>query len=120
MAGRTPKTAARLAEYARARGFQVFAARSPEEAQAFYNGCDLHVGSRLHAHLYFLSQAKRSFLSAVDGRSAGMARTLGFPLCDPAAWDRHFDYDFEQFRTAARVAYQSMARFVWSLKEKLG
>jgi hypothetical protein len=119
LTGGGPKTPGRLSEYARRRGFDVYTPASVAECQTFYDGCDLHFGSRLHAHLYFLSRAKRSFLSFVDDRSAGMAQATGFPLCDPAAWRRYLDYDFEQYRTAARRCHQTMARFNWSVKELL-
>lgn len=37
----------------------------------FYNTVDLHIGFRLHGHIYFLRNKKPSFLIAEDGRSYG-------------------------------------------------
>ena len=78
-----------LRAYARARGFQPVAPADADACIAFYDDIDVHVGTRLHAHLLFLSRNKRSFLVPVDGRSGGMAEFLGFPLPsadDAPAW----------------------------------
>jgi len=48
----------------------------------FYNDCDLHVGFRVHAHLYFLSKRLPSVLISEDGRGSGMAKTFGLPDFD--------------------------------------
>lgn len=42
----------------------------------FYSDCDLHIGFRVHAHLYFLSQRKPSILLNEDGRGYAMSKTL--------------------------------------------
>ncbi len=42
----------------------------------FYKDCDLHIGYRVHAHLYFLSQRKPSILLNEDGRGYAMSKTL--------------------------------------------
>ncbi len=58
---------------------------------AFYGDCDLHVGFRVHAHLYFLSKRLASFLINEDGRGAGMAASLqqpGLDHDDPALVER--------------------------------
>jgi len=44
-----------------------------------YNECDLHVGYRVHAHIYNLSQARRSILIEEDSRGAGVNQVLGLP-----------------------------------------
>ena len=62
---------------------------------AFYEGMDMHIGSRLHAHLLCLSRARRSWLVPVDGRAAGMAEFLRFPLCQPGDLEENIDFDFE-------------------------
>jgi hypothetical protein len=51
-----------------------------------YRNADLHVGYRLHAHLYFLSHRKPSFLLEEDGRARGASETLG--LRGIPAWSR--------------------------------
>ncbi len=43
----------------------------------FYKECDFHIGFRVHAHLYFLSQRKPSLLINEDGRGEGMVLSLG-------------------------------------------
>jgi hypothetical protein len=54
-----------------------------------YRNADLHVGYRLHAHLYFLSHRKPSFLLEEDGRARGASETLG--LRGIPAWSRSGD-----------------------------
>jgi hypothetical protein len=44
---------------------------------AHYDEVDLHVGYRVHAHLYRLSHGRPSWLVAEDSRGVGMLRTLG-------------------------------------------
>ena len=43
----------------------------------FYDECDLHIGYRVHAHLYFLSKRIPSLLINEDGRGLGMTESLG-------------------------------------------
>jgi hypothetical protein len=117
--GREMRTAQALHEHARRRGFRLFAPQRIEQCWELYEASDLHVGSRLHAHLYFLRQAKRSFLSYVDERCVGISRALDFPLCDPADWNAAQDHDFERTRLAARSCHRVMAQFVSSLQERL-
>lgn len=42
----------------------------------FYDDCDLHIGYRVHAHIYFLSMRKPSLLINEDGRGRGVAEAL--------------------------------------------
>ena len=105
----------RLRWYAVKRGFRVVTPNSADAGIRFYQDIDLHVGSRLHAHLLFLSRNKRSFLTQVDGRALGMAEYFGFPLCDPNRFDDYLDFDFETVRSRARDSFQVMERFVKSL-----
>ena len=42
-----------------------------------YDKCDLHVGYRVHAHIYNLSIKNRSILIEEDGRGAGVNEALG-------------------------------------------
>ena len=51
-----------------------------------YEDADLHVGYRLHAHLFFLSQRKPSFLMVEDGRGRGASEAIG--LRGIQAWSR--------------------------------
>ncbi|MEG2347698.1 MAG: polysaccharide pyruvyl transferase family protein [Cetobacterium sp.] len=42
----------------------------------FYDECDLHVGYRVHGHIYFLSKRKPSILLHEDGRGKGVSEAL--------------------------------------------
>lgn len=42
-----------------------------------YDDCDLHIGYRVHAHIYNLSKRKLSILVEEDGRGAGVDMALG-------------------------------------------
>ena len=42
-----------------------------------YKSCDLHIGYRVHAHIYSLSQRQRTILIEEDGRGAGVDQALG-------------------------------------------
>ncbi len=101
--------------YARKRGFEIVIPRDADECLQFYDRVDVHVGSRLHAHLLFLSRNKRSYLVPIDGRSSGMIEHLGFPAGSPEELDTLWDFDFERVRERARESFVTMERFVSSL-----
>ena len=107
----------RLRRYAVRRGFKVICPADADSCMAFYDNVDLHIGSRLHAHLFFLSQAKRSWLVPVDGRAVGMAEFLGFPLCSPDKMEATLDFDFGIVRERAQIGFSEMRRFVESLPQ---
>jgi len=44
-----------------------------------YDNCDLHIGYRVHAHIYNLSIRNKSILIEEDGRGAGVNQALGLP-----------------------------------------
>jgi len=44
---------------------------------AIYDSCDLHIGFRVHAHIYNLSHRNFSILIEEDGRGAGVNHALG-------------------------------------------
>lgn len=104
-----------LRRYAIRRGFKVICPPDAAACAAFYNQIDLHIGSRLHAHLYCLSRAKRSWLIPVDGRATGVAEYLGFPLCQPDNLGDYMDFDFEVVRNHAYKSYATMQTFLHSL-----
>lgn len=105
----------RLRWYAAKRGFRIISPPTADACLAFYRTIDLHIGSRLHAHLHFISQNKRTFLVAVDGRASGMAEYLGFPLCDPVDFETYLDFDFETVRARAQAGFEDMKRFLQTL-----
>lgn len=49
------------------------------EGFKIYDECDLHIGYRVHAHIYNLSIRNRSVLIEEDGRGAGVNESLGLP-----------------------------------------
>ena len=85
---------------------------------SFYNSCDLHVGYRVHAHLFCLSQKRASVLLSEDQRGISQSVTLNLPpilmnqsnyldliakeldgLNDPY----HFDSTFEKVKSTFNV-----------------
>lgn len=104
-----------LRRYAVRRGFRVVCPDSADACISFYDHVDMHIGSRLHAHLLFLSRAKRTWLIPVDGRSAGMADFLGFPLCQPEQLESALDFDFNITRQRAQKGFETMQRFLNSI-----
>ena len=44
---------------------------------SIYDDCDLHIGFRVHAHIYNLSRRNYSILVSEDIRGAGVNQTLG-------------------------------------------
>lgn len=105
----------RLRQYAVRRGFRVVCPADADRCLAFYDGMDMHFGSRLHAHLLFLGRARPSWLVPVDGRAPGMAEFFDFPLCSPDSLEDRLDFDFEAVRARARAGFAVMRRFVESL-----
>jgi hypothetical protein len=115
LTGRWLRTAQGLRSYARARGFEIRIPATHDEVIDLYRDVDLHMGSRLHAHLLMLSQNKRSFLIRVDDRSTGIAEHFGFPLCDPERLSDYQGFDFEVVRQAALRTFPVMEKFINSL-----
>ena len=75
-----------LAQRAGDLGYEVVDASYGLENALFYEDCDLHVGYRVHGHLYFLAKRKPSFLVQEDGRGRGASEALGLP--DIRGWER--------------------------------
>jgi hypothetical protein len=67
----------RFVEQARALGFECVDLSEHHEKLTIYAGCDVHLGYRVHAHIYFLSLRKPSFLFAEDSRGTGVLHALG-------------------------------------------
>ncbi|MBW4644613.1 MAG: polysaccharide pyruvyl transferase family protein [Goleter apudmare HA4340-LM2] len=108
-----------LREYAKHRGFQIFNPQSVDDFLSFYKNCDLHIGSRLHAHLYFLSQSKKSLLTYVDERCVGFAQLLDFPICDFNYLAKYLDYNFETYRHNCIHSHKGMHKFVNYLQKEI-
>lgn len=67
---------AKLAEKARAIGLIPVDTAYDLAKIGFYKQCDLHVGYRVHAHIFFLSMRKPSLLIHEDGRGLGVSEAL--------------------------------------------
>lgn len=57
-------------------GYQVIDASYDLRKIEFYDHCDMHVGYRVHGHIYFLSKRKPSILIHEDGRGRGVSEAL--------------------------------------------
>ena len=66
-----------LLEEAKRLGCEHVDLSGSSEKLSAYADCDLHVGYRVHAHIYFLSTHKPSLLIAEDARGAGVLHALG-------------------------------------------
>jgi hypothetical protein len=107
---------ARLRALALKLGYEIITPKSADEALNLYQEVGIHFGSRLHAHLHLLSQAKPSFLTYVDERMTGFSEALRFPICSPQSFDDHANFDFEAVRESARASFIVMEKFIGSLK----
>lgn len=67
-------------------GYEVMDTSYGLENVNFYEECDLHVGYRVHGHIYFLAKRKPSFLIHEDGRGRGASEALGLPGIQ--GWER--------------------------------
>ncbi|MDB5969472.1 MAG: hypothetical protein JWQ90_1922 [Hydrocarboniphaga sp.] len=109
-----PARALALRRYAASRGYQVLVPDSADVAAAIYDAIDLHVGSRLHAHLLFLSRNKKSWLVPADGRARGMAEAFPFPLVTASVPEPDWNFDFEPLRQQVQRVHGDMQRFLTS------
>lgn len=79
----TPKSDAentkKLADKAEKMGAKVVDVSYNRAKLDFYDDCDLHVGYRVHAHIYFLSKRMPSILLHEDGRGNGVSEALESP-----------------------------------------
>ncbi|NNH18168.1 Polysaccharide pyruvyl transferase [Bordetella trematum] len=67
----------KVAEFAVSLGFIPKELSGDVNNLSFYDDIDLHVGYRLHGHIYFLRRRKPSVLLVEDARSFGFSRTRG-------------------------------------------
>ena len=104
-----------LHQLARDMGYSIIAPKTELECRQFYEGIDIHVGSRLHAHLNFLSRNKRSFLTYVDDRCLGFSEFYRFPLITPGSLEEHLDFDFEIVRGKVFESWRNMRKFLKQL-----
>lgn len=98
-------------------GFKLFIPQTVEECWDLYKNMDFHMGSRLHAHLYFLSQEKASFLTYVDDRCLGFSEALDFPICETQNLEAYLDYDFSRCQSKISELNLVISHFTDSIKE---
>lgn len=65
----------KVSDHARSLGYKEVDLSGKAENLAFYNNIDIHVGYRLHGHIYFLRNRKPSILLIEDARSFGVANS---------------------------------------------
>lgn len=70
---------------------------------SFYDECDLHIGYRVHAHIYFLSKRLPSILLHEDGRGNGLTETLQSPGVNGYRISFRFAYMFGLFKKNRRI-----------------
>jgi|MTBAKSStandDraft_1061840.scaffolds.fasta_scaffold04023_5 polysaccharide pyruvyl transferase WcaK-like protein len=94
----------------------------------FYESCDLHIGYRVHAHLYFLSKRLPSILINEDGRGMGMTQTMKLPVFNydedllinnvMRQVDEYISNDFSEFSKTVELIdhnFESMKIFLRSI-----
>ena len=70
-----------LIAYAKTRGFKVESlAGNLNKMKNIYDECDLHIGFRVHAHIYCISQRSPSLLISEDSRGVGQSEALGMTV----------------------------------------
>jgi len=120
-----------IAAYAKSLGFNVHDVSYGTGGIEDYREYDLHVGYRVHSHIYFLSIRKPSFLLQEDGRGKGLSLTLNNEL-DVSAYEpkvikilktnikRSLENEFEDFfgyiNFMRENYYKVMVPFIEKLK----
>lgn len=95
---------------ARDLGYSIIPFSTYQQAFQFYKTCDLHIGSRLHAHLYFLSQGKPSFLFGFDRRHEGIAKTYNIKIRNSGDFEMRNE-EFEDVKKKIQSVYENMLLF---------
>lgn len=75
----TAKAQQKLIGQLKAKGVEYRDISYSAEGFKIYNDCDLHIGYRVHAHLYNMSVRKASILIQEDSRGDGANEALGLP-----------------------------------------
>ena len=83
-------------EVAEQQGYEVRNTAYGVDNLEFYRDVDVHVGYRVHGHIYFLAQKHPSYLLQVDGRGTGASEGLDTPS-DVRAFDReHYEQPVDE------------------------
>lgn len=87
-------------------GFEACDLAADSAKLAIYEDCDLHIGYRVHAHIFFSSLRKPTFLLAEDSRGVGVLQTLaGVGM---VAWNELAEHELTR-RVAMRARPGSLA-----------
>jgi flavodoxin len=97
------KNTEKIAEAAKRIGAQVVDVSFDASKLSFYDDCDLHIGYRVHAHIYFLSKRLPSILLHEDGRGNGVSEALNSPGIDAYRASKACSKIFGKFNKNARV-----------------
>lgn len=103
----TPKSDAnntqKLADAAKQLGAKVVDVSFDTDKLSFYDNCDLHIGYRVHAHIYFLSKRLPSILLHEDGRGNGVSEALSSPGVDAYMSSKIYAGIFSPFNKNRRL-----------------
>lgn len=103
----TPKDDAdntlKIADAAKKIGVKVVDVSFDTSKLSLYDDCDLHIGYRVHAHIYFLSKRLPSILIHEDGRGNGVSEALGSPGIDGYRSSNIYSRFFGAFNKNRRV-----------------
>jgi hypothetical protein len=80
----------------------------------FYDHCDLHIGYRVHAHLYFLSKRLPSILINEDGRGKGMVETMNLPVFNIEDKDlvENIEKEIENYKQSNFSAFNQVGHYI--------
>ena len=88
----------RIANIAKKLGMEVIDVAYDLKKIKFYEECDLHIGYRVHAHIYFLSKRMPSVLIHEDGRGTGATEALKSPGINAYSTRKLFSNFFRVFK----------------------
>ena len=110
--------------------YEIDAISGSSEGFKQYESCDLHIGFRVHAHIYNLSMGTPSILINEDARGSGVNDALGIrnvsinKYLDKQLYD-YFDYleatdlyQYERACDAIKFYYAAMQKYIGELKNR--
>ena len=100
-----------LADFALENDFKIIDTSADLNHFKIYDEGDIHVGYRVHGHIYFLSKRKPSFLVAEDSRGTGVLDSLGGVGC--IAWTP-FAVFLSRFRRIWKIFYHFTKKIQFS------
>ncbi len=85
-----------LFQYAFNNGIEITDISGSDDGFTIYDKCDLHIGFRVHAHIYNLSKRKFSILIEEDGRGSGVNHALGLNSIKAYAESKYSSYSLRE------------------------